>query len=355
MARARDKQSQIALGLLPRMEARPLKSGGFSFRYHPVGGKPVSLGHDRIKALRQVLDMTGQLDETGTLKWVWEKWTDELRPSPRWKKLSQGTKDDYNLAWIQIEKTFGKMLISQIDAPMVARYVHIERIGSPRRADIEKTVLSNLFKYGITLGVCKVNATIGVEPHGSEPRTKSPKSEILKRFLDWLAKQTPQRRIIAYAAEYVSLAGNRQVEFLPLTWPQIDRARGEIRTFRAKQRGKRREQIIEIIGISAAMSDLLDRLEAIRVDRECLYVFPTRDRNQYTRDGFQTLWQRSVNAALKAKVLTAEDRFTFHDLRAYYVTLHKAQTGRLPDIHKNPATTARVYDRNTEVPRSSNS
>lgn len=104
-----------------------------------------------------------------------------------------------------------------------------------------------------------------------------------------------------------------------------------------------------MIGISPLMSNLLDRLEAIREDRECLYVFP-----RYTSRGFQTPWQRSVRAAIKAGMLAKEDRFTFHDLRAYYVTLHKRNTGKLPDIHKNPATTAAVYDRNTEVPRAAN-
>ena len=104
---------------------------------------------------------------------------------------------------------------------------------------------------------------------------------MLKRFLDWLAVQTPQRRVIAYAAEYVSLAGNRQIEFRPLTSPQVDRRVGEIRTIRAKQRGKKREQIVEVIGINPLMSNVLDRLEVIREGRECLYVFPTRDRNQY--------------------------------------------------------------------------
>ncbi|WP_177313330.1 MULTISPECIES: hypothetical protein [Burkholderia] len=38
-------------------------------------------------------------------------------------------------------------------------------------------------------------------------------------------------------------------------------------------------------------------------------------------------------------------RFALHDLRAYYVTRHKAERGALPDLHANPATTARVYDR----------
>ncbi|WP_198340618.1 hypothetical protein [Burkholderia ubonensis] len=37
-------------------------------------------------------------------------------------------------------------------------------------------------------------------------------------------------------------------------------------------------------------------------------------------------------------------RFALRDLRAYYFTRHKAERGALPDLHANPATTARVYD-----------
>ncbi|MFL9928036.1 phage integrase Arm DNA-binding domain-containing protein [Paraburkholderia sp. RL18-103-BIB-C] len=40
-------------GLLPRMEARQTKAG-FTYRYHPVGGKPINLGSDRVKAIRKV-------------------------------------------------------------------------------------------------------------------------------------------------------------------------------------------------------------------------------------------------------------------------------------------------------------
>ena len=46
-------------------------------------------------------------------------------------------------------------------------------------------------------------------------------------------------------------------------------------------------------------------------------------------------------------------RFTFHDLRACYAAKHKQDRGTLPDLHANPATTARVYDRNKEVGRDS--
>ncbi|MBB4224923.1 hypothetical protein [Variovorax guangxiensis] len=53
--------------------------------------------------------------------------------------------------------------------------------------------------------------------------------------------------------------------------------------------------------------------------------------------------------AIEKKVLAESERFTFQDLRAYYATLHKQLHSELPDLHTNPATTAKVYDRNREV------
>lgn len=352
MGRTRDRAS--AAGLLPRMEARPWSDGKtVTYRFHPVGRKPINLGTDLAAALRKVLDLNGGApgDGVGTLSWVWTRFQD----SPRWKKLTQGTRDDYALAWKQINDRLGHMHMTEVTTTVVARYIHIERAGSPRRADIEKSLLSRLFGHAIKLGVCTINSTIGVEPHGSEARTEAPDTAVLARFLKWLAEQTPQRRIIGMAAEYASLAGNRKVEFLPLTWPQVDRAAGEIRVFRAKQRGKKRERIVEIIAITPALGALLDRLHELHQQRgvDCLYVFPTRDNNAYTARGFKTLWQRCVILAIEKKVLAESDRFTFHDLRAYYATLHKQVHGELPDLHTNPATTAKVYDRNREVRRTS--
>lgn len=350
MSRRRERAS--ANGLLPLMEARPWRDGRtVTYRYHPIGGKPVNLGTDRAEAIRRVLDLNQATNGYGTLRWVWESFTSESHPSPKWAKLTDGTKTDYRLAWKQIDSRLGHMHISTVDATTIARYIHIERAEAPRRANIEKSLLSRLFGHGIKVGVCQVNSTIGVEPHDSEARSEAPDPELLERFLAWMARQSPQRRIIGLAAEYASLAGNRKVEFLPLTWWQVDRANGQIRTVRAKQRGKKREQVVEVIEITPRLSDLLDRLEAIR-ENDCVQVFPTRDGNAYTSRGFMTLWQRCIHAAIEEKVLSKQTRFTFHDLRAFYATQHKAQRGTLPDLHKNPETTARVYDRNKVVKRS---
>lgn len=350
MSRRRERVS--AAGLLPLMEARPWKDGRtVTYRYHPAGRKPVNLGIDRSDAIRKVLDMNGTTDGFGTLRWVWQDFSDSERPSPKWARLADGTKADYRLAWKQIDARLGHMHLAAIDSTIVARYVHVERINAPRRANIEKSLLSRLFGHGIKLGVCQVNSTIGVEPHDSEARTEAPDAALLGRFLAWLDHQTPQRRVIGLAAEYASLAGNRRVELLPLTWWQVDRSAGEIRTVRAKQRGRKREQVVEVVAITTRLSNLLERLGAIR-DNECQHVFPTRDGNAYSDRGFKTLWQRCMRDAIEEGVLPKEARFTFHDLRAYYATQHKSERGTLPDLHKNPETTARVYDRNKIVRRS---
>lgn len=348
MPRTRDRKS--AEGLLPRMEARPWADGKtITYRYHPIGGKPMNLGTDKQAALRKVLDLNGQRDSYGSLGWVWE----QFQSAPRWLKLADVSRSDYTAAWKQIEPVLGHLPMASIDSPTVARYVHIERAKSPRRADIEKSLLSRLFGHGIKLGVCTVNATIGVEPHGSEPRTEAPDAAVLAKFLEWLARQTPQRQIIGMMAEYASLAGSRRVEFLDLSWPQIDEAAGVVRTKRAKQRGKKRGEVIEHVVITPRLQALIDRLKAVRAERgvDCLYVFPSRDNNAYSDRGFKTLWQRCVVDAIADGALRKDLRFTFHDLRAHYATVHKAVTGTLPDMHANPGTTARVYDRNKVVRR----
>ncbi len=344
MGRKRERES--AAGLLLRMEAIPGKRATL-YRYHPVGAKPINLGHDRMLAIRQVLDLLGQAPDTGRLRWVWESY----KQSRRFLRLAEATRTDYEQCWKAIDPVLGDMQISAITAPIVARYVRIERADAPVRANREKALLSNLFAHGIDLGVCTENPAKHVRPNEEEARTEAPSTLLLAKFLDWVAQQTPQRRIIGLAAEYASLAGNRKVEFLPLTWPQVDRKAGDIRTIRAKQRGKKREQIVEVVGISPAMENLLERLETIRPGRECLYVFPTRDGNAYTDRGFKTLWQRIMLDAIKEKIVPAGARFTFHDLRAYYATQHKDQKGVLPDLHANRETTARVYDRSRTVRR----
>ena len=346
MSRPKDRQSSV--DLLTLMEARPWKDGKtISYRYHPTGAKPIPLGTDRIEAIRKVQELLGGDKDHGTLKWLWQWY---IKASPKWKTLAPLTQVDYQQAWLAIEKTFGNMQVNQIDALMVEKYVHEERASAPRRANTEKALLSNLFNFGVKHNVCSMNATFGIEHHPMVPRSKAPSSLLLGKYLSWLSKQAKQRRIVGMAAEYASLAGSRKCEFLQLTWSQIDREEGVIRTIRAKQRGENRGNIVDVVRISPALNALLNELQTIR-KMDSPYVFTDRCNNVYSDRAFKTLWQRCINDAIKEKVLTQVSRFTFHDLRAFYVTKHKKAKGTLPDLHKNPETTARVDDRTKEVPR----
>lgn len=336
-------------GLLPGMQARPRADGRVSYRWKPHGKAPwVPLGLDLDDAIRKVLALKRGDAREDTLRWVWEHYR---KHSPRWAKLGDGTRADYELAWKQLDDRLGDMRIEDITTKIVAHYVHVERASAKRRADVEKTLLSNVFKHAILTGKADRNPTLEVPPHGSEASTVLPQDAAIKRFLDWVAQQTPQRRVIALMARFAALGGNRRCEFLQVTKRQVDRAAGVIRTIRAKQRGKKREQVVEAIAITPPMAALLDEIEPL-TSPDCPYLFVTRDGNPYTDRGFKTLWQRCWADALKAGVVTKEQRFTFHSLRAYYATQHKAQTGALPDLHANPAVTARVYDRSTVVKRS---
>lgn len=337
------KKNRVRDGLLPRMEARKKKTG-FTYRYHPIGGKPINLGSDRIAAVRKVLNMLGQGDDIGTISRLWAQFQD----TPGWQRYSQYTRDDYTQCSEKILEVFGAMRAADIDATHIAKYLRVKRAAAPVRANREIALLSNLIGLAIDRGEAKHNPCREVRRNEEQPRTEAPDPADFQAFSAWLASLGGQRSVIGMAAEYAALAGNRKVEFLDLTWPQVDDGTGVIRVKRAKQRGKKRGEVIEHIEITPAISELLGRLRAVRKD-DCLYVFSNRYGTHYTAAGFKAMWSKLMAEAIEKKVM--EKRFTFHDLRAYYVTRHKAERGALPDLHANPATTARVYDRSKIVRR----
>jgi integrase len=327
------------MGLLPRMEARLWKDGKtVTYRYHPVGGKPLKLGSDRQAAIQKVLDLSRSGSDAGTVAELWRLYTG----SSEWLDLAQATRDDYTQCSTHILKTFGQAQAAGIRPMDVNRYLRVERADAPVRANREAALLSNLMNLAVRRGDMDANPCKQVRRNKEQPRTEAPETDVLGAFVGWLVQSGGQRQIVAQMAEFAAYGGNRRVEFLRLTWAQVDRAGGVIRIQRAKQRGK---AVWEKIAIGPQMAELLDRIQRGKSE----YVFCNRGGNPYTSRGFMANWGKWMGEAIKAGVVAK--RFTFHDLRAYYVTLHRTERGSLPDMHKNPATTARIYDRRTESKR----
>jgi len=336
MGRKRERAS--GFGLLPRMEARPhAASDKVTYRYHPVGAKPINLGQDKRAAIQRVLDLNGSSNDTGTLSELWRTY----QTLPQWKRLGARTKSDYGKYSEPLLKVMGNVSAQVIRPADIARYLRVERAAAPVRANREVALLANLMTVAVERGDIDVNPCKQVKRNLERPRTESPEPEMFAKFIAWLTAQSVQRRVIAMMAEFAAIAGSRRIEFIHLTLPQIDSDDGIIELMRAKQHGGNKR--VENIVITPGMEDMVRRLRALPRPDECLHVFTTRDGNPYTESGFNSTWQRALRRALVDKIIPR--RFTFHDLRAYYTTQHKAQYGGLPELHADIKTTAKIYDR----------
>lgn len=334
------RNRETAKGLLPRMEARLWKDGKtVTYRYHPIGGKPIALGTDRHQAIQKVLDLNRSGSDRGTVAELWRLYQE----SDEWKALGQGSRDDYTQCSKQVLRVFGKARAALIKPADINRYLRVERKAAPVRANREAALLSNLFNVAVSRGDMDANPCKQVRRNKEQPRSEAPAADDLQALVQWLSAATKQRRMIANMAEFAAYGGSRRVEFLRLTRHQIDRQRGVVRVQRGKQRGI---VVWEEIAIGGQMENLLDRLD---IDESKEWVFRNKFGNPYTASGFKAMWSKLMAQALAEKIVSK--RFTFHDLRAYYATTHKEERGTLPDMHKNPATTARIYDRSKTVKR----
>jgi integrase len=355
MTRARDRQS--ASGLLPRMEARPWKGDPkkVTYRYHPVGGKPMNLGTDKGAAIQKVLDLTRRSGDEGTFAHLWRIYED----SRDFKRLADTTKSSYRECWGRapgtkgpddkgtgLAKVWARGVPSSIKPRDIARYLRVECSEGPVTANRRVAVLSNLFNVAVERGDIDSNPCREVRRNPESPRTRLVEAEEFAPFVAWALQQRPSDIVLVSMAEFAALSGNRRFEFRALSWPQIDEEL--IRLMRAKQRG------------GAVKRELLERSEAIDVVIERMRAQPgcsatgavfrsPKTGNAYSESGFKTMWGRLMKRAIAAGVV--KERFTFHDLRAHYTTAYKRRFGELPELHANPATTKRVYERSREVRR----
>lgn len=336
MNRPRDRAS--AAGLLPRMEARPWSDGKtITYRYHPVGGKPINLGTDKAAAVRLVAELSGQADDGGTINRLWQQY----QQTPEWRSLKERTQADYADYSVKLLAVFGDVPAAAITAPDVSRYLRVERAEAPVRANREVALLGNLIALAIQRGEAEHNPCRGGQvPRNKErPRTVAPEAADIQALVLYAEGKGGQWRIITMGAEFAALAGPRQMEFLPLYWTHF--GTDEVRLRRGKQR--KGVEKIERVKVSPALLALRDRLQAVARDGKVGVVFPNRQGNAYTSSGFAAMWGKLMREAMAAGVINK--RFTFHDLRAYYTTQHQEQTGALPNLHASPATTAKVYER----------
>lgn len=342
MPRPKDRAS--AHGLLPLMEARPWRDGKtVTYRYHPINGKPINLGTDREAAIRAVLDLNAKAKDQGTVGQLWRLYSQ----SPDYKTLAEVTRKQYAEYWGRLAKVWERGIVAAIKPADVAKYLRVYRAGASTLANREVALLSNLFNLAVEMGAIDRNPCKDVRRNKERPRTRLVEADELAAFVEWAMKQGPSAQVLVAMAQFAALAGSRRIEFRTLHWPQVDEEL--VRLTRAKQRGAEKR---ELVFIGAALREVLDRMRLLPGYNPMGAVFRApKTGNPYSESGFKTMWGRLMDAALASKVV--EHRFTFHDLRAHYTTYYKKRFDTLPELHADPATTARVYERSREAKRQS--
>ena len=265
---------------------------------------------------------------------------------PEFKRLAESTKDQYRDNWKELEKVFAKGVVAATKPKDIAYYLREHRASAPVVANREVALLSNLFNLAVELGDIDRNPCKEVRRNPEESRDRLVEMEEFEPFVAWALQQGSSNVVLVSMAQFAALTGNRRAEFLKLQWPQVDEE--IIRLQRAKQRGKKSKR--ELIGVSAALQEVLNRMKAMEGYSPMGAVFRApRTNNAYSEPGFKAMWQRLMKKALDAKVIA--ERFTFHDLRGHYTTYFKLRFGELPELHADPKTTAGVYERSREVHR----
>lgn len=344
----------LKLGLLPRMEARPRAKGGWTFRYYTYDRKYINLGHDRAEAIKRVLEMEQRAPDTGT---VAELLREYMASGSFKNELAPRTQDDYVAASKEILERFADMPVDDVKPPHIARYLRVERAAAPVRANREIALLASAFQFGIEHGYATANPCRQVRRNKERPRSRCPSWEEIESFCATAAKKGPSSHVIGLMAKFIALTGRRRAEFLNLRKTDLGQDGIVVGFAKAKAGDALRRGLIEWTPALRQLFAELAQLDRKARDGksaipESMFVFTNRDGQPYTEQGFKALWSK-----IMADWVTApgRERFTFHDLRAYYVTVLVGRDEN-PETHaktqplQGAFTTAGAWSRSRAAP-----
>lgn len=355
------RKKNLNLRLPPRVEARQKKDGTFTFRFKHWDGYHIPLGNDLEEARRKGHSLNAGQPLVGSLTAL----ADEYEKSIWYKRLAVSTKVDYENCRKQVLNIFGSMRPDDITPQHIARYMRIERASAPIRANREiRGYLSSVYEYGIEIGAAQSNPCRMVRRNPEKPRTRKVETNEITGIHEVAKEIGPSAQLLALAAKFCALAGRRREDVLRLPLPKPDDEIIVIQPQKIKHdeatvtieipiTAGLREVIEQVRGVHRLREQLFDEREAKRTAQgrigkerrpvRSLFMFCNQQGQPYSDAGFKAMWNR-LQIRWEEK---GNNRFTFHDLRAYYVTEAKARGWQVKDTtgHKDESTANRVYDR----------
>ena len=232
---------------------------------------------------------------------------------------------------LYLEKPLGKKKLSTIDRKSIA-HIHssITKAGYAPTANRVKALLSSVFGWAISAGLCETNPAIGIKSNKENQRDRFLQSNELPQFFEAVAKEENET-----VRDYVLislLAGARKSNVLAMRWQDINFERAEWRIEVTKNGTP------QTVALSPEAIEILQNRKPSNDD---VFVFPGSGKAGHLMEPKKG-WKRILSRA-------GIDNLRIHDLRRTLGSW-QAKTGASLAIigkslnHKNQNTTA-IYAR----------
>jgi len=239
--------------------------------------------------------------------------------------------EDQSQFRIYLEKPLGKKKLSTIDRKSIA-HIHgsITKVGHAPTANRVKALLSSVFGWAISVGLCESNPVLGIKSNKENQRDRFIQSDELPKFFKALVDE-PNHTIRDYVLISL-LTGGRKANVLAMRWKDINFERAEWRIEETKNGTP------QTVALSPeAVEILLNR----KPSDNAVFVFPGIGKAGHLMEPKKG-WKRILERA-------GIDNLRIHDLRRTLGSW-QAKTGASLAIigkslnHKNQNTTA-IYAR----------
>lgn len=287
-----------------------------SNKWHKLG----SSYNDALKRYAALVSNVG-LDRVDLLI---ARYENEILPK-RAADTAKGRRKEFK----RIRAVFGNM--SPKDIRPCDAWDYFEKRGANQAARHEVRALSAVLGWAVKWGAIDRNPLLKLGFPTFKPRDRY----VTDDEFGTVRMNAPQ--MLKYAMNIALITGARQKDILELDRRQV--AAGVLKVTQSKT-GKK-----VYYPVAGSLEENIEA--ALRMPPQLRHhVIVNRQGKRYTRDGFQTQWQRAMKKAFPNKA----DRFTFNDIRAKSLSdADSLEEARIRAGHANSVITQTVYRRKPEI------
>jgi integrase len=250
-------------------------------------------------------------------------------------KLSERTQIDYARHIKLLRKTWGEREADSLKPMEVGRFMDVQK-GRISKGKVI-SVLANCYRLAVGKWfLVENNPTRDVMMPKGNRRTRY----VTDAEYEAMRSSCPPR--IQVAMDLALLTGQRQGDILAMDWDYVS-IKDRVWYLRQGKTGKAFG-----IAITPALEAVMVRARRFTPAFPCQYVLRTRTGDRYSSEGFRSLWNRRMKAAVAKGLL--KEPFTYHDLRAKCAS-DSASVGDASKLlgHADERITKAVYDRSIRI------